>query len=309
MVESQDQDTPPVAPEPGWIARLKERTERWKTEGLDLLEVQRERHRSVQTALDLYTRDRAFAGSLLAGGLSVKVFLWFLPFSLSFVVTLGWVSDLLGRPSEELVAEAGLAVALARMIRDSVNASSRGRIYLAVLGVSLMIWAGIGVVRALRLVSRLAWDMTATRPINTVAGSAAFIGLVVSLLLVQGLSHLLLSGPFLTDLLVLVGTVVATAAILVSFLHMLPSPDGVPRTAMIPGAMLMAIGFLLIRLVTILYFSPRLDSAGDLYGGLGAAGVFLAWLYVISRATVAAISLNATAWRGSHDGDTGPTPG
>ncbi len=289
MVDGPDPSPPPSTAQPGRIARLKERTERWKTEGLDLLEIQRGRHRSVQTALDLYTRDRAFAGSLLAGGLSVKVFLWFLPFSLSIVVILGWVADLLGRPSEDLVTDAGLTVALARMIRDAADASSRGRIYLAVLAIFLLVWAGIGVVKALRLVSRLAWNMSAVEPINPVAGSATFIGAIVSMLLVQGLSTALMNGPFYTDLLVLIGTVVVGAGLLVVFLRMLPSPEGVPWNAMVPGAVLMATGFLVVRLVTILYFEPRLASAGDLYGGLGAAGVFLAWLYVLSLTTVSAI--------------------
>ena len=52
---------------------------------------------------------------------------------------------------------------------------------------------------------------------------------------------------------------------------------------MIPGALLMTVAWLLIRLATVVYFTWRLDKASELYGGLGMAAVFLAWLYIISR--------------------------
>ena len=68
---------------------------------------------------------------------------------------------------------------------------------------------------------------------------------------------------------------------------------------MIPGALLMTVAWLLIRLATVVYFTWRLDRASALYGGLGMAAVFLAWLYIISRCLVASISLNATIWQ--HD--------
>jgi uncharacterized BrkB/YihY/UPF0761 family membrane protein len=65
----------------------------------------------------------------------------------------------------------------------------------------------------------------------------------------------------------------------------------------IPGALLMTAAWLIIRIATVVYFTRRLDSASELYGGLGMAGVFLAWLYIICRALVASISLNATIWQ------------
>ena len=82
---------------PGRIERLKDRYATAKTHGLERLETERERRASVRMAYDFYLRDQAFAGSLLAGGISVKIFLWFLPFSLSVVVVIGTLSDWLDR--------------------------------------------------------------------------------------------------------------------------------------------------------------------------------------------------------------------
>jgi hypothetical protein len=68
-------DTPTTGdgetPEPGWLDTLKAKFETTKTSALERLELERGRRTSVRVAYDFYSRDKAFAGSLLAGGLSV----------------------------------------------------------------------------------------------------------------------------------------------------------------------------------------------------------------------------------------------
>lgn len=292
---------------PGRIERLKDRYATAKTYGLERFETERERRASVRMAYDFYLRDQAFAGSLLAGGISVKIFLWFLPFSLSVVVVVGTLSDWFGRPPEEVATQSGLMVAaLAEMVAQAVVASERARLYLAVLGIVLLIWAGMGVVRALRLTSRLAWGVTPGTPVNNVAASLWLAGFVIAMLTVVSLTNRLQGGPWIVDVLVYVAAIFAVAALHVLFLNALPRPDGIAWTVVIPGALLMTVAWLLIRLATVVYFTWRLDRASALYGGLGMAAVFLAWLYIISRCLVASISLNATIWQ--HDEAVGSGP-
>jgi uncharacterized BrkB/YihY/UPF0761 family membrane protein len=248
-------------------------------------------------AFDFYHRDQAFAGSLLAGGLSVKLFLWFLPFALSVVVLIGTLAEAVDRPAGELAQVSGLAAALASIVQDAVDSSSSARWYLALLGIVLLLWAGIGVVRALRLTSRLAWRMGSTPPSNPLLGSLGVIGVVVGILAMQWLRNRLPEAPWYIDLLTLVVASLIIAGIYVAIFDALPHPEEVPWSAMIPGAILMTTGILVIRLVTIVYLSGRLESAGELYGGLGMAATFLLWLYFISRTLIAAISLNATIWQ------------
>jgi uncharacterized BrkB/YihY/UPF0761 family membrane protein len=282
---------------PGRIEQLKERYAALKTDALDRLETERSRRPSVRMAFDFYSRDQAFAGSLLAGGLSVKLFLWFLPFALSVVVLIGTLSDRLDQPSADLARNSGLSAALAGMVDEAVQASSSARWYLAILGIVLLLWGGIGVVKALRLTSRLAWRMSSVPPSNRLLGSLGLVGVVVAILAVQWLRNQLPEAPWYIDLLTLLIGVVIIGGIYVVVFARLPHPEDVPWTAMIPGAVLMTVGILIVRLVTIVYFADRLDSASDLYGGLGIAATFLLWLYVIARTLVAAVSLNATIWQ------------
>ncbi|MET0566078.1 MAG: YhjD/YihY/BrkB family envelope integrity protein [Acidimicrobiia bacterium] len=283
---------------PGRIERIKDRYAIVKTHTLERFETERERRASVRMAYDFYLRDKAFAGSLLAGGISVKLFLWFLPFSLSVVVVLGVLSDWLGRAPKDLAEQSGLMIgSLANMVEAAVVTSDRARLYLAVLGIVLLIWAGMGVVRALGLISRLAWGVTSTTPGNKVAASLWTAGFVIAMLAIVGLTNRLQGGPWIVDVLVYIAAIFALAALHVLFLNALPRPAGIPWTVVIPGALLMTVAWLLIRLATVVYFTWRLERATDLYGGLGMAAVFLAWLYIISRSLVASISLNATIWQ------------
>ena len=293
----------PDEPKPGLIQRWRDRLDALRGWATERVEVERGRRPSVRVAYDFYRRDQAFAGSLLAGGLSVKLFLWFLPFSLSVVVLFGALARSTDEPADDIAQRAGLTATLARMVQAAVDESERARLYLGILGIVLLLWAGLGVVRALALTSRLAWRMTSTPPMRKLYGSVAVVGFVLSILGVQWARNRLLGGPLLVDLFVLGIAVVVLAGINVVLLNVLPRPEGIPWTAMIPGALLMTVGILVIRLATIVYFSARIESASDLYGGLGLAGVFLAWLYLISRILVGSISLNATIWQRDQAND------
>jgi len=300
-----ESESEPKPPEDGRVARLKTMAQALIEQGSDRLETERAHRPTVRIAFDFYQRDRSFAGSLLAGGLAVKLFLWLLPASLTVVVLVGSIASRVDRPPEELAEESGLPAALAGMVSDAVASSEQARLYLGALGVVLMIWAGVGVVKALRLVSRLAWRMEPPAHVNMVRASLGVVVYVVSLLLLIRGMDFLQGGPFLTDVLVLVAGVAILMAILIVLFESLPHPDVIPWSGMLPGAVLMTAGMLGTRVATIVYFAPKLESAGELYGGLGMAGVFLAWLYILSRILVGAIALNATWWQRREVADEG----
>jgi uncharacterized BrkB/YihY/UPF0761 family membrane protein len=75
----------------------------------------------------------------------------------------------------------------------------------------------------------------------------------------------------------------------------LPRPP-VPWTALVPGALLFAGGFLGFNLAVSLYFAPRAARASTVYGSLGVALVLLVSLFLFGRLAVAAAELNATLW-------------
>lgn len=63
--------------------------------------------------------------------------------------------------------------------------------------------------------------------------------------------------------------------------------------ALIPGALLVALGVQVIHLGTVLFIAEKIERASETYGSLGVAFTLLFWLFVISRVIVASAMLNA----------------
>ena len=112
----------------------------------------------VIAALQAGELDRRRAGSLLAGGIAFRVFLWLLPAAL-FVAALGGLVQPSGDASPERVAQdLGLAASVASTVAEATRQSDRGAVALIAIGITLMLYTSTSLVRALRIAHVLAWE-------------------------------------------------------------------------------------------------------------------------------------------------------
>lgn len=263
-------------------------------------EVLRGRHASVRLAYEAYERDRRQAGALLAGGLAYRLFLWLLPTALFAVGLVGFLADVTSRAPELVAQDAGFGAALAQTVAQATARSGKGALSLVLLGGVLALWAGRSAVKAMSLTSAVAWGI---RPVPLTRGlikSLTFSGIGIGLLLLPGVLHLLHRGPLGADLLLELVTLAGVVALSVWVQSILPHAEGAPWTAFLPGAMVLAVGADLLRLITQVYLVGRLGRVDDLYGALGVAAVFMAWLYLIGRLIVASFAVSATRWRSAE---------
>ncbi len=295
----EDKTEPAAEPSettPGRIARARARAEEAKRVGAEMLAREETNRLSVRVAVATFNRDRRFAGGLLAGGLAFRLFLWLLPFSLTVVALLGSLSTKLEQPPSDLAERAGLSAALAGTVAKAVHASGEGRWYLLVVGVFFTLWAGMGVVKAVRLISGLAWDVPPKMNLNPVASSAMVSVVVTAVFGGHLVAALIQRGPFASDFLALVGEGAFLVVVATWVFWKLPHANEANWQAMVPGGVLVTLGVLVTRLVTSVYYAGRLERVDDLYGALGVASVFLAWLFIIARLWVAGSSLNASTY-------------
>ncbi|MGH7481870.1 MAG: YhjD/YihY/BrkB family envelope integrity protein [Longimicrobiales bacterium] len=268
----------------------------------------RERHASVRIAYEAYERDRRQAGALLAGGLAYRLFLWLLPAALFAVAVIGLFADATSRSPEEAAEATGLGASLAVTVAQAVEQSGRGSIYLLVLGGVLMVWAGRSAVKGLRLTSAVAWGIRPPAPPRSWMSALVFSGVTFGVLLVPNvLLPFLHGGAFVVDLLAEALVFVALTALLVWVQDVMPHEEGITWSAFVPGAAVCTAGAFVLRIVTDLYFAGRLGRVDDLYGALGIAAVFMAWLYLIGRLLVAMFAVSATRWRAQEGEETGPS--
>jgi uncharacterized BrkB/YihY/UPF0761 family membrane protein len=240
--------------------------------------------------LEALERETTAGGTLIAGGLAYRLFLWLLPFALVVAaVSSFWQSDLVAGGEQ-----VGLTHSAASTMSDAIEQSSRDRWYFLVVGLYFLLWFGIGVVRALRLAYFVAWGIPREkfrRPIR--AG-------VVFTLCATGLIAISLIPDWAREntsygLAVTLAITVAYLAVALWMMDVLPHRE-VRSTALLPGAVIVAVGIQALHVFATVYLAPRLGRSSELYGSLGAATVILLWLYIIARLFTFSAFLNAELW-------------
>ncbi len=255
----------------------------------------------VDTALEAGETDRRRAGSLLAGGIAFRLFLWLLPAALLVSGVAGLVRSSGASDPDRVARQLGLGASVASTVDQATQQSSQGSGALIVIGAALMLYTSMSLVRALRIAHVLAWEEAfRRRPRLLRDGAIISVALLGSVTAASGLSYLRNNHESLLVLLSLVPFVI-NGAIWLGLSYLLPHGSAGWR-ALLPGAVLFSVGTALLQIATVFYFVPRLTTAPSLYGPLGTAATLLAWLYVIARITVASAFLNATRWRRSQAG-------
>jgi membrane protein len=278
------------------IQRL--RHEREKLEGLAArgrgrLEQERERRFAVALAFAFADRGRQAAASVLAGALAFRLFLTALPLTLVLVVGLGYLKSSGGSPQDAL-KQAGIKGALASTISSSSDFSNPGRTIVLLLGLAGLFAGARTSVATLRAIHALAWHLPVVRWRRGGRAAMVFLGAAAVLVACAGLATrarteagvgLSLGASALLAL--------VAAAIWLGASLMLPHGDGIGWSELVPGALLVGIGFALLEAVTTNWIGPKLQKQSELYGSLAVSFVVLGWLYVIGRLMVAAPLLNA----------------
>jgi membrane protein len=262
----------------------------------------RTRSALVDAALEAGDLDRRRAGSLLAGGIAFRIFLWLLPAALFAAAVVGLLRPT-GEASPERVAQSlGLAASVASTVEQATRQSNRGAGALLAISIVLMLYTSMSLVRALRVAHVLAWEVPFRRggaPLPR--DGAIFTAAIAATFAVDtGITYLRHEHVALSLLLVPLSFAITGGAWL-GLSMLLPHGEAHWR-ALLPGAALFALGHIVLQVATVYYFAPKLTKAPALYGSLGTAATLLLWLFLIARIIVAAAFLNAALWRRSGAG-------
>jgi membrane protein len=249
----------------------------------------KERHIAVAVPLRAVERNRRVAASVLAGGFAYRLFLWLLPFGLILGGALGLMD---ARNTEDAVNGGGLPGAVTNAVGDAARSANSNSWWLFAVGVPLLLWAGFTGAKAVVLIHSLVWDEVPpkAKPLQMslvfTAGICAFLAAVSLTWWVRD------AWP---GLLAPVLTVAPLAALwLWASLH-LPHRDA-PWQALLPGALVVAIGFQVLHEVVGHLLVPKLEKATSLYGSLGATTTFLFFMYMTSVLVVTAPVLNSSLY-------------
>ena len=249
----------------------------------------------VAYALAAIGRDRQYGGGLLAGALAFRLFGALLPFTLLLAVALGHAATV-ERDTTEAAADAtGISEAVLLSVADSARLSTGTRWVVSLSAFLALMWAAIWAARAIRAVHQIAWTGGVERMGRPIRGAVVLIAAIAAVGLVISGAAAAREHLGTVGIGIMLAATLAFFGIWLSMEWLLPHGDA-PLRALIPGAIVVALGIQVVHLGTALFIGEKVARASATYGSLGVAFTVLAWLYILSRIVVASAMLNAARW-------------
>ncbi len=246
-------------------------------------------------ATEALERERLSAASLLAGGLAYRLFFWLVPLGLVLASLSSFWLDADRSSLEDAARDFGLSGAATRAALEAIEQQEYARWYFLVAGSVLLLWFGIGVLRALNVAHAVAWKLRPEKIRHPLRAGLLFTALTAGIIGVSTGTAWLREENEGSGILLTISLVALYVAAVVWLMDKLPHRAS-SWQGLLPGAVLVAVGTQLMHLVVALYIAPRLGRSSELYGTLGAATVILLWLYLVARLIVAGAFLNAAVW-------------
>jgi uncharacterized BrkB/YihY/UPF0761 family membrane protein len=234
-------------------------------------------------AEEFVRRWTAVNGSVLAGHLAYRVFLFMVPFALLLVGGLGFASSS-GVDVEDGSERVRLGQAIASVMASAGDQAQSSHIQLLIFGTFGTLVACFGLLKALQIVFAQSWGTEVPR---TGRFGLLWRLLAGTLLLVAsiGLRQWLNRSNIVLTMTVGMVAVAINAGLVLGLSWLLPR-----RTSrfvdLVPGALVGGIAFAGLHIAGIVYFPDRIARASSLYGSFGVVLVVLLYLFLVGQILV-----------------------
>jgi membrane protein len=260
------------------------------------------RWRPTRLALEIQDRYSELHGGELASAITLSAFLSILPLLLVGIAVFGFFS---AASSKDLAVEAVKRLGLdassdtAGLISEAIHTAESSRKTASVLGLAGLLWTGLGLVNALQYAWNSAWQVPGRGLRDKAVGLAWLAGaatlFAASFVLSAG-SQLL---PWYLAPLGIVAGLATGVGLWLWTAHTLPNRR-VGWRALLPGAVLGAVGFEILKVVASFVVPRVVARSSDLYGPVGVVFALLGWLLLFGRLVVYAAVVEVVSWERRH---------
>jgi len=258
----------------------------------------------IDVAFRVVEADRRYAGGLIASGMAFRVFILLVPFAFFVVTAFGFVAEAVDSDDpQSLARDLGITGLVASTIDASIGSSTWERLVTLVLALYALLWATWTLMRAMQTVFGLAWNQPATTSIAKSWRPLLWLVAMILGLFLAGVavSVLLDQVGLLLAILIRVVVFATIVALWVVVSWVLPRAPETTWRALVPGAVLVAVGTVVLQFLTVYFFSRYIEDKTQTYGAIGASLAILLWAYLLGRLVVTSAFLNAARWRRAHD--------
>lgn len=245
------------------------------------------------TAVRVQERFSEVHGGYLAAAITLTAFLSLFPLLLIAVAVVGYLSLEADIPSQ-IIGRLGLTGEAAEAVTSAIATAQRSRKGALGIGTAGLLWSGLGMVAALQYAFDDVWQVTGRGMKDKLSGLLWLGGATVIMTLSFSLTAVITRAAWLAPLSVLLGV----AANFAMWLWTLKALLNVvlPWRALVPGALLGAVGLEILKLVGGIYVPRLMAQTSGLYGSIGVVFAILTWLFFFGRLAVYVAVLNVVRW-------------
>jgi membrane protein len=239
----------------------------------------------LDAVLCVTDRFGAIGGGPLSSSIALATFVSLFPLLLVIIAVIGFVSSNDAGFAVDLVEQLGLSGSAADTVTDALKTAEGSRQAASIVGLLGLLWSGLGVVGSLQTALNAVWQVKGRGLVDRLVALRWLLGAGVLFLLTAALGPLLALAPGpAKPLTVLLGLALTTVLFLWTYTSL--GNSNVGWRTNLPGALLVAVGFEILKAVGSVYIPRAVSSSSALYGSLGVVFATLAWLLLYGRLIV-----------------------
>lgn len=253
--------------------------------------------------LQVQQRFSDLRGNQIAAAVTLQAFLALFPLVLVAIAVIGFIAANGNDVPARVVSNLGLHGSAASSMTSAFQAAERSRRVTSIIGVLGLFWSGLGLVGALQSGCDQVWQVAGRGWKDKLWGLLWLAGAAVVFAASAALDAVVNVLPgVLAPLSILLALVVAIGLWWWT-LKVLTDADVGWRT-MLPGAVLGAVGFEVLKTIGAIVVPRTAASASQMWGTIGVLFALLAWLLIFGRLFVYANVLNVVLHEGEHGVET-----
>lgn len=249
----------------------------------------------VDSLAQTWEHDAEVGGGVFSGALAFRLFLFLVPYVLFVFTALGTTSEALQKSPESLASAAGISGLLAKGVLNTTTLSTGQKWTVLFVSGYATFTASRSLVKTLSASVSLAWKIPRVRLGSTKPALVFIVFFTVATYLTAGLGRLRAAAPT-PGIALTIGWLAVPFVSIWWLMARLPR-RATPTWALIPGAVVAAIGFQIMHLATVVFIAPSAVSKTEIYGVIGIALTTLLWCYIAGRLVIGSTVLNAALWR------------
>ena len=249
----------------------------------------------LDTALSVHERFGEIGGGPLSSSIALATFLSLFPLLLVTISVVGFVSSGNADFTSDVISELGLQGKAADAVETAIATAENSKRAASVIGLVGLLWAGLAVVGAMLAAFNAAWQVLGRGLLDRAFALAWFVAAGSLFLVTFALGPALSWLPgALVPANLLLGLVLTT--VLFCWTYSTLGNNSVGWRVHLPGALLVAVGFEILKAVGSVYLPRLISGSSALYGSIGVVFATLAWLAIYARLIVYGAALNVVRY-------------